>query len=118
MDISRLKHTLHQLGITQQYCGYQQLIDSVELAMADESRLCSSHKEIFEVIPSAQNRSWRNVERNLRTLSQKAWQTDRGLLQKLAIYPLQKEPSAVELVVILCNYMLRSEGEDVSLASD
>ena len=58
-------------------------------------------KEVYDVIAAQYPVSWGAVERNLRLISQKAWDTDSGYVEKLAGYPMSKRPTASELIEII-----------------
>ena len=92
---------LRPLGITEQYIGVRQLIQAVEMVMENPDTIHALQKEVLSVIAAQYSVSWGAVERNLRLISQKAWDTDSGYVEKLAGYPMSKRPTASELIEII-----------------
>ena len=92
---------LRPLGITEQYIGVRQLIQAVEMVMENPDYINAIQKEVLSVIAAQYSVSWGAVERNLRLISQKAWDTDSGYVEKLAGYPMSKRPTASELIEII-----------------
>lgn len=78
---SSILDLLRPLGITERYCGVRQLIQAVEMVMENPDTI---QKEVLSVIGAQYSVSWGAVERNLRSISQKAWDTDSGYIEKLA----------------------------------
>ena len=92
---------LRPLGITEQYIGVRQLIQAVEMVMENPDYINALQKEVLSVIAAQYSVSWGAVERNLRSISQKAWDIDSGYVEKLAGYPMSKRPTASELIEII-----------------
>ena len=92
---------LRPLGITEQYIGVRQLIQAVEMVMENPDYINALQKEVLSVIAAQYSVSWAAVERNLRSISQKAWDIDSGYVEKLAGYPMSKRPTASELIEII-----------------
>lgn len=108
MDIHSI---LRSLGVGRQYLGYQMAARAVELAMADERCLYCVKQHIY--IPLAEETAcdWRSVERNIRTVTRRAWAVNPDLLIKMAGYPLQQAPTVTEFVEIISSYLLASGKE-------
>ena len=92
---------LRPLGITEKYIGVRQLIQAVEMVMENPDYINALQKEVLSVIAAQYSVSWGAVERNLRLISQKAWDTDSGYVEKLAGYPMSKRPTASQLIEII-----------------
>lgn len=92
---------MRPLGITEKYIGVRQLIQAVEMVMENPDYINAIQKEVLSVIAAQYSVSWGAVERNLRLISQKAWDTDSGYVEKLAGYPMSKRPTASELIEII-----------------
>lgn len=92
---------LRPLGITEKYIGVRQLIQAVEMVMENPDNIYALQKEVLSVIAAQYSVSWGAVERNLRLISQTAWDTDSGYVEKLAGYPMSKRPTASELIEII-----------------
>ena len=98
---SSILNLLRPLGITERYFGVRQLIQAVEMVMENPDTIHALQKEVYDVIALQYSVSWGAVERNLRLISQKAWDIDSGYVEKLAGYPMSKRPTASELIEII-----------------
>ena len=92
---------LRPLGITERYFGVRQLIQAVEMVMENPDTIHALQKEVYDVIALQYSVSWGAVERNLRLISQRAWDTDSGYVENLAGYPMSKRPTASQLIEII-----------------
>ena len=106
---SSILDLLRPLGITERYFGVRQLIQSVEMVMENPDTIHALQKEVFSEIAAQYSVSWGAVERNLRLISQKAWDTDSGYVEKLAGYPMPKRPTASELIEIILHSVQREQ---------
>ena len=79
----------------------RQLIQAVEMVMENPDTIHALQKEVFSEIAAQYSVSWGAVERNLRLISQRAWDTDSGYVEKLAGYPMSKRPTASQLIEII-----------------
>ena len=98
---SSILDLLRPLGITERYFGVRQLIQAVEMVMENPDTIHALQKEVLSVIGEQYSVSWGAVERNLRSISQRAWDTDSGYVEKLAGYPMSKRPTASQLIEII-----------------
>lgn len=101
MVYKRIEEELQMLGITKNYKGYSQLKFAVELALEDEFRLQSVSKEIYRPVAEKCNCPYYTVERNIRTISHKIWNTNKHKLCEIAGYTPNVEPSVSELISII-----------------
>ena len=83
------------------------LITDPELVLADEDRLESVIKEIYFVTAQHFGCHWTSVERNIRTIVQRAWRVNPTLLGKMAGYPLTDVPTVSEFLEIISAHILR-----------
>ena len=86
---SSILDLLRPLGITERYFGVRQLIQAVEMVMENPDTIHALQKEVYDVIALQYSVSWGAIERNLRIISQKAWDTDPVYIEKLAGYDVQ-----------------------------
>ncbi len=63
---------------------------AIQLALEEESRLRNVTKEIYWVVADAMGCARSDIERNLRTLSLRAWQVNPLRLQEIAPYPCRR----------------------------
>ena len=106
--MKELKQTLRQMGVNCCYLGQRAAIRAVELVQEDEDRLLDVVNGIYKPIGAEQGKTWSAVERQLRTAVNTAWKTNPDLLQSIAGYPLQKQPTVSEFIEILYNHTVRN----------
>ena len=99
--------TLQALGITRNYKGYPHIAFAIELAVEDEERLRSVTKEIYFVTAKHFHCHWTSVERNIRTVIQRAWQINPTLLDEMAGFRLAATPTVGEFLGITTAYIQR-----------
>ena len=83
-DTALIHEELQALGITPNYKGYQQAVCAIQLALEEESRLRNVTKEIYWVVADARGCARSDIERNMRTLSLRAWRVNPLRLQERA----------------------------------
>ena len=49
------------------------------------------------------------MERGLRTVIQRAWSVNPGLLREMARFPLDRQPTVSEFLVIISTHVMRSK---------
>ena len=97
---------LHSLGIMPSYRGYRQIILALELLLSNEDLLCDT-MDLYSKIAQLSNVTPGSVERNIRTLSERAWSINPELLRKIAGYPLDAKPTNAEFLSMLLNFIQR-----------
>lgn len=103
-----LQQTLYHLGIYPRYRGYRQVILAVKLLCQDEDRLYQLMSLYREIAVLSHTRA-STVERNIRTLSERAWQTNPSYLMRLAGYPLDRRLTNSDFLAVLLAVVQRSE---------
>ena len=96
---------LRTLGITANYKGYKQAAWAIHLALDDERRLDDISKEIYQPIAQLFFCYINSVERNLRTVSRRAWTLQREHFQEIAGCELPAPPTASAFLRILVNHL-------------
>ena len=110
-NIQLINKTLQSLGISKCYKGYKQLLLSVELALDDEDRLMCITENIYHQVADICGCNHCQVERNIRTVAQRAWDVNAERLTEIAGYSLSSPPSVSELISILVTYIKRNSTE-------
>ena len=105
-DTALIHEELQALGITPNYKGYQQAV-AIQLAVDQEDSLEAVTKEIYWVVADAMGCARSDIERNLRTLSLRAWRVNPLRLQEITPYPLSAPPAASQLITILTTHIQR-----------
>ena len=109
MKMSHIEDELRAIGITPRYHGYAQAVLAIGLVLEDDARLGSVMKEVYWEVADRCGCSRYAVERNLRTISHRAWRTAPERLREIAGYPLSASPTASELIAILALYIQRRD---------
>lgn len=102
---SIIKATLRSFGLSRFYCGFPCAVHAILLVVQDDSRLEKVMSDIYLPTASAFNLDVRNVERNIRTLVQRAWQVDKKQLSDIAGYKLDGPPSASQFIEIIATHV-------------
>ena len=99
---------LRRLGICSTYKGYKATVLALTLALEDENRLNSITKNIYSEVARQLGSTPSAVERNMRTVVQRAWKINPADLERMAGYNIEYLPSVSEFLDILFNYIQRS----------
>ena len=107
-----LNKTIQSLGILKRYKGYKQLMMSVELALDDEERLMYITENIYNPVADMCCCNRHNIERNIRTVAEHAWENHSERLTEIAGYDVVATPSVSELISILVTYVERNSTDN------
>lgn len=99
---------LYQLGITANYYGFYYASYAVYLAMQQPERLLLITKFLYPDVAKKYKTNWKCVERNIRTVINISWKTNRTLLIELAHGTLLHKPTASQFIAILAFHFLTS----------
>ena len=99
---------LRRLGICSTYKGYKATVLALTLALEDENRLNSITKNIYSEVARQLGSTPSAVERNMRTVVQRAWKINPADIERMAGYHIEYLPSVSEFLDILFNYIQRS----------
>lgn len=106
-------HLLQALGISRCYCGYNMAVDAVLLVLQNEDVLHNIRRQVYVPVAARRNSNWYCVERDMRTVIQRAWQINAELLQQMALYPLEVAPTVKEFIEIVAVYAMRHAPHEV-----
>ena len=98
---------LEALGVSRRFRGYGIASEALFCVLASGEGLISLTEQVYAPLLERYACSWRHLERNLRTVIQRAWQVNAALLQEMAAYPLNAPPTVSEFIDILSTYMMR-----------
>ena len=107
--MTKIYALLQEFGITRCYKGYHHASYCIFLAVTDEYKLESVTKRIYSEAAVHFDCSWFAVERNIRTISARAYKVNPILLRQIAGYPLDSAPTASEFIAILASHILRMQ---------
>lgn len=99
-----LRDILRRLGIRESYKGYWRVLIAVDRCLEDSSRLLAFRDNIYVYMAKQENVVWRTVEKNFRTVVKRAWAINPELVQEIAGYRIDWEPSVSEFISNLVTY--------------
>lgn len=102
-DVMKL---LRELGVGKTYCGCRLVVIFVNLAFEDEDRLLSI-TDTYKEIATKTGTKWTSVERNIRTVVNRAWNKNPQRLIEIACYPMDAPPTVSEFLEIIYNCIAR-----------
>lgn len=108
-----MTNLLESLGISRCYCGYSMAVESVLVVLKDEDALYNIRRQVYAQVASRRHSSWHCVERDVRTVIQRAWQVNAALMRQMAPYPLLEAPTVKEFIEIIAVYTLRHAPAEV-----
>lgn len=103
---------LHSLGVTGKYNGYSMAVKACDLIMEDESRLLKVTKSLYPEVAKQCGVGKITVERNIRTIIYKAWDTNRAKLCEIARFELTTPPTATEFLDMLVSHFRKIQQEE------
>lgn len=103
---------LRSLGITAKYCGYSMTVKACNLIMDDETRLLRVTKLLYPIVAQQCGVGKITVERNIRTVVYKAWDTNREKLCEIARFNLTAPPTATEFLDMLVSHLRKIQEEE------
>jgi len=103
-----IQDTLHALGITRNYRGFRRTVIAVELILEKPERLENVTREVYYIVADTCHCNHAAVERNLRTVIDRAWRISPTLLRHMAGFPLEQQPTVSEFLEILANYIRKN----------
>ena len=114
--LDEIQSILRSHGIGRNYRGYQRTAQAISIALEDESHLTAVTKEIYCRTAQESECRWTAVERNIRTVVQRAWKVNPQRLMQMAGYPMTEPPTASEFIEIVSNYILRTRAAQPAAA--
>lgn len=104
--MKRTDKLLQNARFSKRYQGYHYLLLCVELASEDESRLCSLIKQIYQPVADQYQLTYQDIERNIRTARDYAWQNGgKEFIEKISGGKFYEPPAVGELIEILAGYL-------------
>lgn len=100
---------LHNLGIGKNYKGFRFAYYALMLVLQDEDKLENLKQDVLIPVAMTCGTSYSAVERGLRTVIQRAWFVNPGLLREMARFPLDRQPTVSEFLVIISTHVMRSK---------
>ena len=105
MNTRQIHELLYTLGIGRHYLGHNITVHAIQLILCDKDSLLHVKDGVLIPIAAQHQCDWRAVERNIRTVIHRAWTLNRPLVEHMALYPLDHEPTVTEFLDILSAYV-------------
>lgn len=105
---------MRKFGITTRYQGYFFLPEAIDLAIKQYGNCMKITKDIYPVISRRYGISTKRIERNIRTVIEKAWENNQALMEEIAGEELTTSPSNGQFIDIV-TYWLMEKGGDAYL---
>lgn len=101
VELTQTYDLLYSLGITANYSEFFYTSYAVYLAARQPERLLLVTKWLYPDVAEHYRKSWKNVERGIRTVTSLAWKEHREKLEALARCSLLQRPSTSKFIAIL-----------------
>ena len=106
-QMERVATVLTRLGVPRTYRGFEATMAAVWLVLEDEECLHMVTKRIYMGAAKLCGQSHSAVERNIRTVVKRAWETNPIYLAEIAGYPMSLQPIPSEFIDALATDALR-----------
>ena len=101
VELTQIYDLLYSLGITANYSGFFYTSYAVYLAARQPERLLLVTKWLYPEVAEHYHKTWKNVERGIRTVTGLVWKEHREKLEALARCSLLQRPNASKFIAIL-----------------
>ncbi len=105
--MKQIENLLRSLGIGRRYAGYAFVCRALEMILEDENRLRNVKQSLLIPLAAEFHCSWTSIERDIRTITSRAWKVRPDMLRSMAGYPLHYTPTENEFLEILSGHLLR-----------
>ncbi len=107
IDMDTVVNVIRELGVTNKYKGYNQIIDALEQKYVAD--YCKVTKDVYPRVARKHHTKPWNVEQNIRTVVKFCWDNSRPQLNKMAGRKLIVMPTNAEFLDILTWYVKSEE---------
>lgn len=108
VELTQIYDLLYSLGITANYSGFFYTSYAVYLAVRQPERLLLVTKWLYPEVAEHYHKTWKNVERGIRTVTGLVWKEHRERLEALARCSLPQKPGASKFIAILVHALTSS----------
>lgn len=109
---TQVKELLLKLGAAPNYIGFQYLEKAILMCIEKETLLLSVTKVLYPAAAKYFSVSPAAYERNIRTVIHIIWNRNSFLLNEISGYQLQKQPTIVQFLSIVVEYIIATEQEN------
>lgn len=101
-----IREMLRSLGIGRQYQGYAAIVAAMNLLLENEERLVCIKQGVLCPVGEMLECDWRTVERNIRTVIQRAWNVKPDQVQAMMGYAMDRPPTLTEFLDMMVEYII------------
>lgn len=104
-----MEDIFHQMQIFPHYAGYKYLKEAIYIGVEDQTAVEAPTKEIYPTVASRFHVTASSVERNIRTVINRAW-TEGGFGDRCPIKNLNlgRKPTTSEFIALVADYIARN----------
>ena len=100
-----MEQMLYSIGLTPNYRGYRQLVQTLQIAMEEPEALEAVTKRLYPAVARKCGTNWKAVERNIRAIIKIAWQTAPEKLEHLPGCSLERRPRPAQFLSFLTYHL-------------
>ena len=100
---------IRKLGLTSKYKGYYYLAEAVNMVMEQKDGNIKITKDIYPNLSKKFKSTPSNIERDIRTVINTCWETNKSGLDKIAGYPLKFKPTNSEFIDMIAYYLTEED---------
>ncbi|MDO5390120.1 MAG: sporulation initiation factor Spo0A C-terminal domain-containing protein [Eubacteriales bacterium] len=100
---------IRKLGVTSKYNGYFFLTDAIHLAMDSQDKSIKITKDIYPCLAKKYETTPMNIERNVRTVINICWETNKEGMDEIAGHSLSCKPTNSEFVKMVVSYLAEEQ---------
>lgn len=101
---------MRKFGITTRYQGYFFLPEAIDIAVKQYGSCMKITKDIYPIISKRHGISTKRIERNIRTVIEKAWENNQDLMEEIAGEELTTFPSNGQFIDFVTYWLMERGG--------
>ena len=106
---------IRKLGLTSKYKGYYYLAEAVNMVMEQKEEQMRITKDIYPGLSKKFKSTPSNIERDIRTVINTCWETNKDGLDKIAGYPLKFKPTNSEFIDMIAYYLTEEDAVEANV---
>lgn len=112
----RIERLMSDIGVTTNYKGYHYLTDALRICLKKTGKIRIT-KDIYPRVATIYGVPSIRVEQNIRFAKEHSYSNRKDKLEEIAGFPLEKIPSNTEFLVMLTEYLKKTD-EEVPVPAD
>lgn len=100
---------MRKFEITTRYQGYYLLPEAIEIAMENYGNYMRITKDIYPELAKRHGVPARRIERNIRTVIEKGWESNRPLMEEIAGKKLKMCPSNGQFLDLITYWLIENK---------